>query len=363
MSDKLYEFIQHTTWLKLHREPGEQLASLIQSTFEVEAVALYDADMQKVYEAGEWFADVDNVVRNAYFFERVADDTETGLVRRVLRIGNLPVGALLLRGEICPQTSSAIADLVAITFDRYHSHANVSRTETARQTEQMRTTVLDSLAHAYKTPLTAIRAASTGLSEMGNLTPAQSEMVQLIDEQSGVLDELTTRLLKTARLEVYGLTLHIEMVGVMSLIEDVVDGCRAALGNSQVNVCVPREALSICCDRDLVAALLTQYVDNAGKYSTGDMPITIRVAERPGEIIFSVHNVGPVIQPADHERVFDRFFRCAESAANVSGTGIGLSVAKRAAQAHGGDVWLTSDHESGTTFFASLPTPPKGELS
>ena len=68
-----------------------------------------------------------------------------------------------------------------------------------------------------------------------------------------------------------------------------------------------------------------------------------------------------IVAPADHERVFDRFFRCAESAGNVSGTGIGLSVAKRAAQAHGGDVWLTSDHESGTTFFASLPTPPKEE--
>jgi two-component system sensor histidine kinase KdpD len=197
---------------------------------------------------------------------------------------------------------------------------------------------------------------------MGNLTAAQSEMVQLIDEQSAVLDELTTRLLKTARLEVYDLTPHKQMVDVRLLIEDVVDGCRAALGNTPIRVCVPRD-LSISCDRDLVAALLTQYVDNAGKYSTGGLPITVWVAERPGEIVFSVHNVGPVIQPVDRERVFDRYFRCVESAANVSGTGIGLSIAKRVAQAHGGDVWLTSDHENGTTFFASLQTPPKEERS
>ncbi|HZC44577.1 MAG TPA: ATP-binding protein, partial [Acidobacteriaceae bacterium] len=259
-----------------------------------------------------------------------------------------------------PHVSSAIACLVAITFDRYHSHANVSRTESARQTEQMRTTVLDSLAHAYKTPLTAIRAASTGLNEMGNLTPAQLELVELIDEQSEALNELTTRLLKTARLEAHDLTLRKETVAVAPLIEDVVASFRSELANTPVNIAVPREDISICCDRDLVTALLTQYLDNAGKYSRTGSPITIQVAERPGEIIFSVHNIGPVIKRADRERIFDRYFRCASSASKVSGTGIGLSVAKRAAQAHGGDVWLTSDHERGTTFFASLQVAPKG---
>jgi two-component system sensor histidine kinase KdpD len=363
MGEKLYQFIQHTTQLDLHREPGQQLATLIQSTFGMEAVVLLDADLNRIYQAGDCFADMENVVRNVYFFESVAEDPETGLVRRVLRIGNLAVGALLLRGEICPDTSSAIASLVAITFDRYHSRANVSRTESARQTEQMRTTVLDSLAHAYKTPLTAIRAASTGLNEMGNLTAAQSDLVQLIAEQSGVLNELTTRLLRTARLEAPDLTLHRETVAVAPLIEDVVASFRAELANTPVNIAVPREDISICCDRDLLAALLTQYIDNAGKYSKNGSPITIQVAERPGEIIFSVHSIGPVIKLADRERIFDRYFRCAASASKVSGTGIGLSVAKRAAQAHGGDVWLTSDRQRGTTFFASLQVTPKGAHS
>ncbi len=366
MDEKLYDFIQHATLLDLHREPGQQMAALIQSTFDMEAVALFDADLNKICQAGDWFADMENVIRNIYFFESVSDDPTTGLIRRVLRIGNLPVGALLLRGEMHPSTSSAIASLVAITFDRYHSHANVSRTESARQTEQMRTTVLDSLAHAYKTPLTAIRAASTGLNEMGNLTPAQSELVELIDEQSGALNDLTTRLLKTARLEAHELTLRKETVVVASLIEDVVASFRAELANTPVNIAVPREDISICCDRDLLAALLTQYVDNAGKYSKTGSPITIQVSEHPGEIIFSVHSIGPVIRPADRERIFDRYFRCADTASKVSGTGIGLSVAKRAAQAHGGNVWLTSDYDRGTTFFASLqvtPMTPKGAHS
>ena len=361
MSEALYEFIHQATQLNLHREPGQQLAALIQTTFNLEGVALFDADLNKIYKAGDWFADMENMVRNIYFFESIADDPETGLVRRVLRIGNLPVGALLLRGEMCPSSSSAVACLVAITFDRYHSHANVSRTESARRTEQMRTTVLDSLAHAYKTPLTAIRAASTGLNEMGSLTPAQAELVQLLEEQSGLLNDLTTRLLKTARLEAHDLTLHKETVSVAPLIEDVVASFRAEFANTPVNIAVPREDISIRCDRDLLIAVLTQYIDNAGKYSRTGTPITIQVSECPGEIIFSVHSIGPVIKPADRERIFDRYFRGEGTASKISGTGIGLSVAKRAAQAHGGDVWLTSDRTRGTTFFASLPVVSKGE--
>ena len=361
MSETLHEFIHQTTQLNLHREPGQQLAALIQSTFNLEGVALFDADLNKIYKAGDWFADMENLVRNIYFFESIADDPETGLIRRVLRIGNLPVGALLLRGEVCASSSSAVASLVAITFDRYHSHANVSRTESARRTEQMRTTVLDSLAHAYKTPLTAIRAASTGLNEMGNLTPAQAELVQLIEEQSGLLNDLTTRLLKTARLEAHDLTLHKETVAIAPLIEDVVAIFRAEFGNTPVNIAVPREDISIRCDRDLLVAVLTQYVDNAGKYSRTGTPITIQVSERPGEIVFSVHSIGPVIKAADRERIFDRYYRGEGTASKISGTGIGLSVAKRAAQAHGGDVWLTSDRARGTTFFASLPVISKGE--
>lgn len=360
MNERLYEFIQHMTRLDLHREPGQQLANLTRETFQLEAVAIFDADLHKTYQAGEWSAGMENIVRNVYFFESAAEDAETGLIRRALRIGNLPVGALLLRGELCSETSSAIAALVAITFDRYHSHAIVSRTESARQTEQMRTTVLDSLAHAYKTPLTAIHAASTGLKEMGSLTAAQAEMVDLINEQTRALSELTSRLLKTARLEAHDLKLRKEPVAVAPMIEDVVASFRAELANVSVNINVSREDISICCDRDLVVALLTQYVDNAAKYSMAASPITIQVAERPGEIIFSVHNIGPVIQPAERQRIFDRYYRCTSSSSKVSGSGIGLSVAKRAAQAHGGDVWVTSDHEGGTTFFASLMVKTNG---
>jgi two-component system, OmpR family, sensor histidine kinase KdpD len=359
--DTLCEFSRLATQIDLDREPGPQLASLIQSIFSVQAVALLDADLHKVYEAGDWFedADLENMLWNVHVFEAATESPHVGLTQRVLRIGNLPIGAMLLRGQISPSTSNTVAHLVSITLDRFHSHANVSRTESARQAEQLRTTVLDSLAHAYKTPLTAIMAASTGLSAMGCLTPAQSALVALIDEQALLLNELATRLLKTARLEAHELMPRMETVALAPLIEQVVASFRDQLASLSVDTSV-RKGLSIWCDRDLLVALITQYLDNAAKYSIAGSTVTIHVEERSREVVLSVHNVGPVIPSADLERVFDRFFRCASSVRSTPGTGIGLSVAKRAAQAHAGHVWVTSNWKKGTTFFASLPLIPKG---
>ena len=137
-------------------------------------------------------------------------------------------------GDTTPLTNNAIASLIAITFDRYRAFANESRIETERRTEQLRATVLDSLAHAYKTPLTAIRAASTGLSEMGHLSPSQSELVSLINEQAGQLSDLTTRLLTTARLDAGEVAIDAISINVGSLLEEVVAGLSDRLASMKV---------------------------------------------------------------------------------------------------------------------------------
>ncbi len=163
----LYEFTRRTLQMNLHVEPGAQLAELVHEIFALEAVVVFDADLHETYQAGFWNEDPQELAQNVYYFETSDDDHETGIGRRVVRLGTVPIGSLVVRGDTSPLTNNAIASLIAITFDRYRAFANESRIETERRTEQLRATVLDSLAHAYKTPLTAIRAASTGLGEMG----------------------------------------------------------------------------------------------------------------------------------------------------------------------------------------------------
>ena len=359
----LYEFTRRTLQMNLHIEPGPQLAELVHEIFALEAVALFDADLHRVYQAGIWNVDPEELARNVYYFETSDDDPETGLGRRVVRLGTVPVGSLVMRGETSPLTNNAIASLIAITFDRYRAFANESRIETERRTEQLRSTVLDSLAHAYKTPLTAIRAASTGLGEMGHLSAGQAELVGLIDEQAGVLSELTTRLLTTARLDAGEVAIHRTPVGVGSLIEEVVDSLRDRLASMKVSVDLEDENLTVCCDRQMMVMLLTQYIDNACKYSIFGTAITIRAVRAKAEAIFSVHSFGPAIPITDRERIFDRYYRSSTYSNRAPGTGIGLSVAKRVAMMHGGYVWVTSDEIEGTTFFAAIPVSAQKECS
>jgi two-component system, OmpR family, sensor histidine kinase KdpD len=351
----LCEFTRRTLEMNLNVEPGPRLAELVNEIFSVEAVAIFDADLHQAYEAGYWSQDPRELAQNVYYFG-TSDDDATGLSRRVLKLGAAPIGSLVLRGETSPLTSNAIAALIATTFDRYRAFANESQIETERRAEQLRATVLDSLAHAYKTPLTAIRAAASGLSEMGRMSAAQAELVSLIDEQAGVLNELTTRLLTTARLDAGEVALEAEAVEIQPLIDDVVAGLKDRLAGRKVSIQLGSGRRELCCDRQLIGALLTQYIDNACKYSIYGTAITIAVARRGAETVFSVHSLGAEIPPGDRERIFDRYYRASSSSGRTEGTGIGLAVAKRAAQMHGGHVWVSSDEAQGTTFFAAIPT-------
>ena len=202
------------------------------------------------------------------------------------------------------------------------------------------THLLDSLAHAYKTPLTAIRAASSGLCEMGRLSAAQAELVGLIDEQASLLNDLTTRLLTTARLESAdaeeAVALHSAPVAVGPLLDEVFAAVGDRSCSANVRIEMADDNLVLGCDQRLISMLLTQYLDNACKYSDAGSPITIRAAHSGDEVLFSVHSFGPVISMADRERIFDRYYRAPSSSTGAAGTGIGLSIAKRAAMAHGG---------------------------
>jgi two-component system sensor histidine kinase KdpD len=359
---RLYELTRRTLDMDLHEEPGARLPSLICEIFDLDAVAVFDADLQEVYTAGNWKIDPAELAQNVYHFGTSSDDRSTGISRRVIHLGAVPIGSLVLRGESSPLANSAIAALIAVTFDRYRALANETRIEAEREAEQLRATVLDSLAHDFKTPLTAIRAASTGLSEMGRLSAAQQEMVALIDEQATLLADLTTRLLTTARPDhedgadtQAAVVLHLAPERVDQLIEEALESLADRSAATRIEIDLPQTPLVLDCDRRLIGMLLNQYLDNACKYAEFDSTITVRATKSENELVLSVHSFGPVIPMADRERIFDRYFRSTASSSQAAGTGIGLSIAKRAALAHGGSVWVASGEAEGNTFFAALP--------
>ena len=354
--EQLYELSRNSLLLDMRQPPGPQLVVLIQRIFNAQAVALFDLHLLRQDRAGEWEENEENIAKECYLQESAKDEAQAGTWRRILVAGSGPVGALVVRGELSALVVDALASLSAIAIDRHRSIENEERAEIASKGEQLRAAVMDALAHEFKTPLTAVQTASSGLLELGGLTDLQNELATVIDGEAVRMNNLCTRLLLTAKLEAGKVGLQKDEVNVQELVEEVLASPNGKVVKDRVHVVMDDPGLTVCVDRGLLAMIIEQYIDNARKYSTPGTSIQIAAERSHTEVLISVHNFGSTIRIEDRERVFDRFYRSPDQRDSAPGTGIGLSVVKKAADAHRGHVWVISDDKDGTTFFLSLPT-------
>jgi two-component system, OmpR family, sensor histidine kinase KdpD len=353
--EQLYELSRSTLLINLHQPPGPQLTYLIQRIFSAKAVSIFDANSGKSDTAGGWEEDERELAKECFLAQVDDDDRRTQTARRVLRAGADSIGAMAVRGDLGPLVVDALASLAAITLDRCVSFEKESQIEAAHQSERLRAAVLDSLAHAVKTPLTAIHAANAALGEVGSLNGAQESLVALIDDESGKLSLLSNRLLQTAKLEAQDMSVAKDEIVVADLVGSAVAEQRGRMAGHPVEVSVPDAALSVRGDRDLLSMALAQYLDNAAKYSFVGTAVKVEARESHSEVLISVHNFGPAIPITDREKIFQRFYRSEGTMQLATGTGIGLSTVRMAAEAHRGHVWVISSAHEGTTFFLSLP--------
>lgn len=353
--EQLYELSRSTLLINLRQPPGPQLTQLIQRIFGVEGVAIFDANSGNCDRAGVWSEDELELAKECFLLHNDGEDLLTRTTRRQLKIGVATIGALTIRGPISPLVADALASLTAITLDRSVSFEKESRIEAAHQSERLRAAVLDSLAHAVKTPLTAIQTANAGLREVGKLNSTQKELVSLVEEESNQLGQICTRLLQTAKLEAEELNLGKDEIVIGDLVSKAVESRTGHMAGHKVEVAVPDPNITVRGDSDLLSMALTQFLDNAVKYSFRGTAINVTARESHSEVLISVHNYGPAIPISDRDLIFQRFYRSEGSRHLAEGTGIGLSTVKMAAEAHRGHVWVISDANEGTTFFLSLP--------
>jgi two-component system, OmpR family, sensor histidine kinase KdpD len=352
---KLYELSQNILLLDSQKPVDQQLAVLIQSTLQVQGVALWDIYNLRLCTSGTCGM-TEEEVRAVYFLEDDSDNIGAATSRRVLRSGTRPIGSLVICGHALDAASiSATASLIAVAIERARSFAAESSAEAGRQSEQLRSAVLDGLAHAFKTPLTTIRSSSSGLLEMNTLSGTEKKLVVLIDRYAEQLNELTTRLLRTARIDSADLKLNRERIDLIELIKSSIHAASQELGNHGVHIQPTAQQSAVMADEQLLKMAIFQLLDNAAKYGSPGSSITIDVQEELSEILISVRNEGSFIPVEEREKIFRRFYRSPGSDRRASGTGIGLSVVKRVTEAHKGRAWIDSDRQSGTTFFLTLP--------
>jgi two-component system sensor histidine kinase KdpD len=360
---KLYQLSRGVLLMDQERPVGSQVLALIQATLSTRSAALFDGTHAKSYTIGTMTTELESSVREAYAEHRDENNPAHGRWSRVLALGGKPIGAIALRSaDLNSEVVDAVASVAAIAIERSQSLERAARAETARHSEQLRSAVLDSLAHAFKTPLTTILAASSGLLETGLLHGPELDLVTLIDQEAERLNNLATQLLRTARLD-EAKKRPVENCDLSDIVHRVLQDLSWELSGRPVTTNLPAAIAKVRGDRELITMGITQFVDNAAKYSTPGSVITISAESRGKETVMSVHNVGPVIVPEDRERIFERFYRGQGSEHLAAGTGIGLSVAKRAAEAHGGRAWVESEEGEGTTFYLSLPNTPQQSLA
>ncbi len=362
--DRLYKMSKKLLLLDRAQAVGSQLPGLILEVFGVDAVALWCEREKSVYTAGDRCIPED-AVRLISSSEGREDDPMQGKYTRVLSQGAHMLGALCITsgrgtGKVDWRTADAIASLASIALEDERALLSESRAEAARQSERLRSAVLDGLAHAYKTPLATIQTASSGLLEINRLDEVEKELASVIQVETQHLADLTTQTLQTARLEVEHMRLRPEPVHLKSFLHADWSRFAQGLDDHTLEIETGESDATVWADPKLLQMAMALLIDNASKYSQRETPIRLCVSVSGWKTVVSVHNVGSYISPSERERIFERFYRSPESTNRAPGTGIGLTVSKQIAEAHGGRVWAESDPTTGTTFHLSLPSY-KGE--
>ena len=284
-------------------------------------------------------------------------EPQRGLAFMPLRMGVRTVGSMGIAGEpLSRETLEAMSSLIAIAIERARAVENLSRTEAARESEQLRSVLLDAVTHEFRTPLTAIKASVTSLLSSQPLERQQrSELLTVIDEESDRLNRLVGEAAEMAQLDANKVELHREPHSMREAVEAAVEASRQVLGKHPVEIRLPDNLPPARIDVMRIREVLVQLLENAAKYSPPDSPIHITGEVRNRQVMTSVADRGPGIDDFEQALIFDKFYRGRNHRLQVQGTGMGLAIAKAIVEAHGGTIGVTSQLGHGPVFYFTLP--------
>lgn len=249
---------------------------------------------------------------------------------------------------------------------------SASHAKALRQSERLKSALLDAVTHDLRTPLTSIKASITTLIDeaKGKTDENQAvaldaesrlEMLEVIDEESDRLNRFISGLIELARIEAGEFRLRRRWGAVDEIISTALARAKSLTQNHVVQVIIEKELPVVRVDANAVSEVVYTLIDNAAKYSPHGTTIGIHAArERDGMIVMAVEDQGVGVPLGLRERVFDKFFRATRngdiSTQQPSGTGMGLAIAKGIVEAHDGKIWIEpAASGKGTRVVFTLP--------
>jgi two-component system sensor histidine kinase KdpD len=299
---------------------------------------------------------MDSQLREAALQGTAFSDPTRNRVLFGVRLGASPIASLALQGARLPDSVlQSIGNLVAIGLERARAEELGHEVEAAKRSEQLRTTLLDAMAHEFKTPLTAIRAATTGLLGSADLnTEKARRMLNIADEEATHLEELIDNALDTAKLESAHIQIDLELGNLNDAVREVLSSMKNEIGDRPVVYEPAKQLPPAPMDRRLLKLAVKQLLDNALKYSPLGATVKLQTLSVDGNVALDVTDHGKGIPQSEQARIFERFYRSASVQDQIPGAGLGLSIAHRILEAHKGNLTVTS-HPGETTFRLVLP--------
>jgi two-component system sensor histidine kinase KdpD len=364
--ERLYTFSRAILLIDPVEPVAKQLARKLADVFGLDAAVLYDRRTGEIHHAGPSdFDGMEDQLRDAASQGTSFFDPERKRVITAVRLGSEPIASFAIQGAFMQDSVlQGISNLIAIGLERARAQDLAHQVEAARRSDQLRTSLLDAMAHEFKTPLTSIRAATTSLlSSPDQPLASRTELLEVADEEARRLQSLIDDAVDMARLETDNNNHHVrirrELTDPRELIEDVVASLHTQIDNRPVEIRSDGSLPQLALDRRLLKLALKQVLDNALKYSPPRSPVTVRVfngqvSNAAHAISFEVTDHGPGIPPQEQGRVFERFYRSPSVKNQVPGFGLGLAIASNIVQAHHGELTVSS-RPGETTFRMTLP--------
>lgn len=319
-----------------------------------QTLALDPRELTTALAAAQTTLEFDATTR-AYAGHREVRDGGRSVRLVPLRAGTRPIGLLAASGRtVDPGTLDALAGVVAIAIERATLLDERKAAELARQGDELKSALLASIGHDLRTPLTAIRVAAANLQDVA-LSPAdrrdQSELIQAEVER---LARLFQNLMDMARIDAGRVARDARRVHPSEIVEAAKDQVEHLLRRHRLDVAVDPD-VPVQVDPRLAASALAHVLENAAQYAPEGSAIDVRAAVTDEALEIVVRDRGPGIAPADLPHVFDRFYRGGAGRTRVSGTGMGLWIARGLLAAQQGRIWVENAADGGARFSIVVP--------